>query len=77
MKNSPKGNTIAPIKSAIPAIKHVYLGPNQMADSIVGTKLKLIAKNGVLIDKNRDKTIDNVSIKAESIIFFVFDICCI
>ncbi len=62
------------IKSESPEIMTVYLGPSNIAEIIIGTKLKLIVSNGVLIDKNLESTTDNASNNAESIIFFVFDI---
>ena len=65
------------IKSDKPDTNAVYFGPSHIADKMIGTKLKLIASNWVLIDKNLDNTSDSASISPDNITFFVFDIFCI
>lgn len=62
------------IKSPNPAINILYLGPNHIADIIIGIKLTLITNNWVFIEINLDKTINNANNNADKIIFLYFDI---
>ena len=68
-KYGPVGNSVAPITSPRIFNKIVHFGPSQIAQSMVGTKAKLIFTIGVLIDKNLDRIISNANKIAVKIIF--------
>ena len=65
VKNEPKGNRVAPIKSLNILINIVHFGPSHIAHNMVGTKEKLMVRIGVFIDKNLDNTIDMASNNAQ------------
>jgi len=73
-KYAPNGNKIAPKKSPNNAIIVLYLGPNQIADIIIGIKLMLITNICVFIDTNLDNIINIANNIADNIIFFILDI---
>ena len=67
IKKAPDGNKVAPIKSPNTFTRTVHLGPSQIAQSIVGTKLKLILRIGAKKKKNLDKIISKANKIADSV----------
>ena len=65
---------IAPIKSPSNAITVLYTGPSQIADIIIGTKVKLITNISVFIETNLFNIIKIARSIAANMFFLILDI---